>query len=230
MIYDYKEYVKLIKEGLISTHNIEKYSGSLDIQLNSVGVEHNINILSKFIYDLEILNPTELSNEQLKYVIDINQNLLGYFPSYIWVENENRKNGFIFDEKYLSNSFLNIKIRFESKYEDGLYKNDLEIPDYSYHISPDNKKDKISKDGLCPKSYNRKTKHPERIYLFYDIEDYDFLLKGLIFNDQLKGLNREYNLYKVRMNKKMIIHTDPNYNRGFYTYDNISPKDIELIK
>ena len=52
MIYDYKEYVKLIKEGLISTHNIEKYSGSLDIQLNSVGVEHNINILSKFIYDL----------------------------------------------------------------------------------------------------------------------------------------------------------------------------------
>ena len=170
-----------------------------------------------------------MSNDQLKYVIDINQNLLGYFPSYIWVENENRKNGFIFDEKYLSNSFLNIKIRFESKYEDGLYKNDLEIPEYSYHISPDNKKDKILKDGLCPKSYNRKT-NPERIYLFYDIEDYDFLLKGLILNDQTKGLNREYNLYKVTMNKKMIIHTDPNYNRGFYTYDNISPKDIELIK
>jgi len=47
MIYDYKEYVKLIKEGLISTHNIEKYSGSLDIQLNSVGVMTKIESINE---------------------------------------------------------------------------------------------------------------------------------------------------------------------------------------
>lgn len=230
MIYDYKEYERLIKEGLIFTHNIEKYQNGLDIQLSSVGVKHKINIISKFIYDLEILNPKELSDELLKYVIDINQNLLGYYPSYIWVVNKIGKNGFVFDERYLSNEFLNIIIRFESKYEDGLYKNDLEIPEYAYHLSPNNKRDKILKNGLCPKSYNRKTKHPDRLYLFYDIDDYKDLLKGLIFNDQMKGIGRDYDLYKIKMNSKMIIHSDPNYNRGFYTYDNISPKDIELIE
>lgn len=229
MIYDYKEYIRLIKEGLIFTHNIEKYQNSLDIQLSSIGVKHNINIISKFVYDLEILNPFELSVELLKYVIDINQNLLGYYPSYVWVINKIGKNGFIFDEKYLSNEFLNIKIRFESKYEDGLYKNDLEIPEYAYHISPKEKRIKILSDGLCPKSYNRKTKHPDRLYLFYDLKDYDNLLKGLIFNDQMKGLDREYDTYKIKMNRSMIIHSDPNYDRGFYTYDNISPRDIKLI-
>ena len=28
------------------------------------------------------------------------------------------------------------------------------------------------------------------------------------------------------MNNKMIIHSDP---KGFYTYDNISPKNIEIL-
>jgi len=28
----------------------------------------------------------------------------------------------------------------------------------------------------------------------------------------------------------MIIHTDSNYDKGFYTYDNISPNDIEIVK
>lgn len=230
MIYDYKKYLKLIKEGIIFTHNIEKYQNNLDIQLSSIGVKHKINIISKFIYDLDILNSKELSNDVLKYAININQNLLGYYPSYIWIVNEIGKNGFVFDERYLSNEFLNITIRFESKYEDGLYKNDLEIPEYAYHLSPKNKRDKILKNGLCPHSYNRKTKHPDRLYLFYEIDDYEDLLKNLIFNDRMIGIDREYDLYKIRMNDKMIIHSDPNYDRGFYTYDNISPADIKLIK
>lgn len=229
MIYNYKTYIQSIKEGLIFTHNIEKHYGSLEIELSSVGVKFNINIKSKFIYDLEILNLNELSNELLKYVIDINQNLLGYYPSYIWVSNKFGKNGFIFNDKYLSNEFLNMKIRFESKYEDGLYKNDLDIPEYAYHLSPENKKEKILKNGLCPKSYNRKTKYPDRLYLFYDLNDYENLLKGLVFNDNIKGKITAYNLYKVKMNKNMIIHSDPNYDKGFYTYDNISPKNIELL-
>lgn len=68
------------------------------------------------------------------------------------------------------------------------------------------------------------------MYLFYEIDDYEDLLKNLIFNDRMIGIDREYDLYKIRMNDKMIIHSDPNYDRGFYTYDNISPADIKLIK
>lgn len=229
MIYDYKKYLNLIKEGLISTHNIEKYQNSLDIQLSSFGIKHNINIISKFIYDLDILNLSDLSNDLLKYIIDINQNLLGYYPSYIWLYNEIGKNGFKFDEKYLSNNYLKITIRFEAKYDDGLYKNDLEIPEYAYHISPIDNKNKILKNGLYPKSYNRKTKHPDRLYLFYDLSDYESILKELVFNDRMNGITRNYTCYKVKMNQKMIIHSDPNYSKGFYTYDNISQKNIEVI-
>jgi hypothetical protein len=230
MILNYTNYIQFIKEGLISTHNIEKYHDSLEIELNSVGIKNEIEIKSKFVYVLNILNSNELDDNLLRFIIDINQNLLGYYPSYIWVKNNFGINGFVFDEKYLSNKYSNIKIRFEAKYEDGLYKNDLEIPEFAYHLSPDNKKNKILKDGLCPKSYNRKTKHPDRLFLFYNLDDYETLLKSLKWNDKINDLNRNYTLYKVKLNDKMIIHTDPNYSKGFYTYDNVSPKNIEILK
>lgn len=65
-------------------------------------------------------------------------------------------NSFIFGDKYLDNKYLYMKIRFESKYEDGLYKNNLEVPDVAHHLSPIIKNNKIIRDGLCPKSFNRK--------------------------------------------------------------------------
>ncbi len=225
MIYNYNNYIELIKEGLISTHNIQKYYGSLEIQLKSIGVNVEINIISKFIYDLKILNTNKLSNEKLEHIININQNLLGYYPSYMWIENDFGKNSFPFDKKYLSNKSLSITIRFESKYDDNLYKNDIDIPEFAFHLSPEKNKNKIIKNGLYPKSYNRKTKHPDRIYFFYDINDYEFILKDLKFNDNIK-----YILYKVKLSDNNIIHTDPNYLKGFYTYDNISPLNIEIIK
>ena len=227
---NYKKYIKLIKEGLLYTHNIQKYYGSLDIELNGIGVKHNINIISKFLYELEILNSNELSNDILKFVVNLNQNLLGYIPSYIWVENDFGINSFNFDKKYLSNKYKNIKIRFEAKYEDGLYKNDLDVPSIAYHLSPNSHKVKIMTNGLYPKSKNRKSYYSERIYLFYNLDDYKFLLKSLKFNDKINNINTNYILYKIKMNDNMIIHTDPNYDKGFYTYDNISPNDIEIVK
>lgn len=226
MILNYKKYITLIKEGLIQTHNIEKYYGSLDIELNSIGVSSKINIISKFLYELEILNSDKITNEKLKQVIDINQNLLGYYPSYIWVKNSFGINGFKFDEKYVDNKYLNIKIRFESKYEDGAFRNNLIVPPISYHLSPIKNKDKILKNGLCPKSFNRKSNHPERVYLFDDLNNLNTLLTSLKSNDVIHTF---YTLYEIDMNNDMIIHTDPNYKYGYYTTDNISPYDIKII-
>lgn len=229
-ILNYKKYLNLVKEGLIITHNIQIYKNSLEIELKSIGVEFEIKIISKFIYDIDILNSDKLSEEQLHFIININQNLLGYYPSYIWVELEDKMRGFPFDIIYLSNKFSKIKVRFESKYDDKLYKNDIEIPDIAYHLSPTDKKYKILKNGLYPKSYNRKTKHPDRIYFFYDMNDYKYLLKSLKLNDKINNLYRNYSLYKVKLTQENIIHSDPNFSKGFYTYDNISPMDIELIE
>ena len=41
--------------------------------------------------------------------LNLNKNLLGYYPSYIWVTNEIGTNGFKYKEKYLNNKYKKIK-------------------------------------------------------------------------------------------------------------------------
>jgi hypothetical protein len=233
-ILNYQKYIKYLKEGLISTYNIEKYQNNLKIELDSIGIKYDINILSKFNYDLTIYNLKELSNDILKYCININQNILGYFPSYIWITNNFGENGFKFDEKYLDIKYNKIVIRFEAKYEDGLYGNNLLVPDFAYHLSTQNKKEKILNNGLYPKSYNKKTKHPDIIYFFYNLDDLDELLNSIKINDKINRLSNKYILFKVEftedMKNKIIIHSDPNYKKGFFIYDNISSKNISIEK
>lgn len=227
----YKDFIIYLKEGLIFTHNIEKYQTSLEIQLSSLINDFEINIINKFIFTLEIKNSNTIDNKILKYIPEMIINLFGYYPSFIWlINNENMKNYFKFNEKYLNSKYKNIKIRFESKYDDGLYRNDLDVPDYAYHLTPQKNKAKILKNGLYPKTYNRNTRHPERIYLFYNMNKYESLLNSLKINDLKNNNNYKYMLLKIDMDKNHIIHTDPNYSDGFFMYDNICIKNIDILK
>ena len=45
------------------------------------------------------------------------------------------------------------------------------MKDYIKFIYECKNKEKISKNGLSPKSFNRKTVHTERIYLFDDLNN-----------------------------------------------------------
>lgn len=228
MITNYKEYLNLIKEGLIRTYNIYKYELNLYMDFNSVGIKTNIEILDKLKFDIEILNNNELEDAQYNVIIKT-CNILGYFPSYLVVYNENNnKNEFHFDKQYLNNKYKKIIIRFEAKYSDGLYSNDIIVPEYLYHLSPTKKIKKILEYGLEPKSNNRKTKYSERIYFFKDKTNYQDLLNNLKLNDKINNLNDNYTLLKVKTNKKTIYHTAPNYINGVYTYDNIHPKNITI--
>lgn len=232
MIYlpEYNKYLELVREGLIMTHNIIKYKSTLQIKLNSIGVKYNLNIIDKFTYNLDILNPEYFTNNELQYIIDINKDILGYYPSYIWRTNSIGEKGDPYDNEYLNNKYIKLKIRFEAKYDDGLYKNDLDVPDYAYHLSPSENKNNNLKYGLHPKSRKRKTEHPDRIYFLYDIDDYEKLLKSLKMDDKLKSLDRKYTLYKVKIPNDIIIHSDPNHIGAFFIYDFIHPEDIEIIK
>jgi len=236
MIINYNQYLSLIKEGLIRTHNIEKYEYLLKSELDYLQLPHDIKIINKFQFILLLKNTHIAYNnallEMLKYV-----NNLGYYPSKIKVNNEISN---IFDMKYLSNKYKEIEIIFEAKYEDGLYKNNLEIPKKAYHLTKQIYKDKIENNGLYPKRKNRKGNHLERIYLFYDIKNYKSLLETLKFNDILykkhkddnikNNDNGKYMLLEVKLTDENIIHTDPNYIDGFYTTDNISVNHIKIIE
>lgn len=230
MIEKYKEYVELIKEGLIRTHNIKNCKSSLEQELCLIGIKYDINIDSKLKFTLTLFDTNKFEFDDFEYIIEYIQNQLGYFPSFIWLENNIGKNGFKFNKKYLSNKYKSIEIKFEAKYDDGFYKNDIIVPKIGYHLSPVDNEEKINRIGLCVKAYNRKGEHPERIYLFSDIDECNNLLKSLKYNDKLSGINRNYNLYKVEMNDNNIIHTDPNYSKGFYTYDSFHTKYLKIIK
>jgi hypothetical protein len=230
-MFEYNEFVRQIKEGLILTHNIYDYKSSLDIEMHSMGIKYSLKIHSKFKYDLELFNVNNIKNEYLDNVININVNLFGYYPTYIWIVNKNGlKNDFKYDEKYLNNKYTYIKIRFEAKYDDGLYKNSLEVPEIAYHMTPQKNKERILKTGLYPKRFSRKSNHPERIYMFYHLNNYESLLKMLKTTDMLNGEQYEYMLLEVKLNNNNIIHTDPNYSDGFFTYDNIPHVNIKILK
>jgi len=235
---NYNDFVNQIKEGLIYTHNILKHKINLNIQLDSIGLEYKIEIINKLTFNIIIFNLEYFKKNDLYNVFfDTIINLYGYFPTYFVVKRKNdMENRFIFDEikfkENLSNFTDYITVRFEAKYEDGERKNDLQIPEKLYHISPSIFYDKILNNGLEPKSNNRITNHTPRIYLFYFLNDKDILLKRFKKNDILKlGKERKYNIYEIETTKiNIIIHSDPNFENGCYTYDNIHPDDIKLLE
>lgn len=265
MILNYKEYFNSIKEGLINTYDINKHKSNIFMHLNSYGIEHQIKIYDKYRYEIILNNPKQLLENDVFELLIQQSNLLGYYPSYIFFVNKSEmERGMIFiaksgedifnnfydeilkdknlsedrthEKKKIFNNIKEIRIRFESKYEEGLYKNTLSVPDKAYHLSPSIRKEKILKFGLCPKSNNRVSYHIDKIHLFYNLEDYNNILKKLKRNDIINNKNYDYTLYEVDLSKKetdsgeFIIHTDPNcINVGFVLYDNIDQHRLKVL-
>lgn len=231
------EYLSALNEGLITTHNITKYFFNLQHELRFVGFDVEVYVNNKYSYDLYINNPQIFKNDEMdELLININNNF-GYYPSQFIVELKNSmKNTFVFDinlykKEIRKQNLKQIIIRFESKYTDGLYTNNINIPDFLYHLSPIEHQNKILENGLEPKGKYRASTYPNRIHLFKNIKECDNILKNLKFND-LKKLNykRLYTLYEINLiDLDMILHTDPNYLQGYYTYDNIHPNRIKII-
>jgi hypothetical protein len=112
-----------------------------------------------------------------------------------------------------------------------------------YHVTPtDVWENKISKIGLCPKSQSKKANHPERVYLFPEIQIKDGVWQFL--NEELsKAKNRIkeqnendescpfYSILEIKINPSLIykgrmkFFQDP-YSNGIWTSDNIPPEWI----
>ena len=52
----------------------------------------------------------------------------------------------------------------------------------------------------------------------------------LKLNDANNNIQLNYILYKVKIPQDIIIHSDPNFIGGFYIYDSIPPKNLEIVK
>lgn len=227
-IINYDIFLKSLKEGLITSHNINLYKHTLTSNLDQLKITYKLDIIDKLEFKLTLSNPT---ND----IIDITNHtsyVLGYYPSYCWVTLSNGyQNDMRFDNFKFSNNISNIIIKYESKYDDGMYNNTNICPDILYHLTPVDNKKSIFKKGIYPRSNSRLSVHPDRIYLFKDMSSYTNLLSNLKRSDLMNNIIRSYMLVEINcINRPLILHTDPNYRMGYFTYDHISPNDIKIIK
>jgi len=253
----YENYLSLIKEGLIKTHNILNHYDALKNNLDFIGFEFTLNIINKFRYELIIHNPSVFKNDDMKILFFKYNENMGYYPIKFDVvrdDGKTKKNIKLFSQKNiedntnkkqkyktieinnfeieLNKNISEITFLFDAKYEDSLYSNNVDIPEIVYHLSPSKNRKSILKNGIYPKSNSRKVSHSERIYVFEHLSNKETILKALKINDILNQNKTTYDLYEIKLDKnKNILHSDPdsiNIN-GYFSYDSIPIKNIKII-
>lgn len=134
-----------------------------------------------------------------------------------------------------------ILLIFEKKYQIPLKNDGVQVPNILYHITQKCYLEKIKERGLIPKSGNKLSKHPERIYFLTSKPREDILWKiakqFFIRNDSNEYVERNVMVLLTidisKVKKKLKFFSDPNADECVYTYDNINPNliiKIEKIK
>ena len=114
---------------------------------------------------------------------------------------------------------------------------EIPVPKFLYHLTPENKVNKILKNGLVPKAQNKLSNHPDRVYFFLQK---DLLLNYKAYADDFwlsvhktMPRNDKYALLKIdteKCNEDFRIYGDPNMVRGVWTFDNVPPEAIMVEK
>jgi len=158
--------------------------------------------------------------DNLNQLIKTAENL-GWFPSWVEVDEYEGK----YNSKVIKKGEVIYKLRFEAKFDKKIDR----IPLTLYHLTPKQNWDKISKIGLVPKSRSKASYHPERVYLGKDMKSLKFL-SNLFY--QKTGI-KEYTLIKIDTElipQYFTLYSDPNFQNGYYTLNNIPPTALTKIK
>lgn len=214
--YIYDEILKRTKfgrlalvEGLIYTQPAEKSISILKSRFPELIIE-----LEK---DGEIYLENQPPQRLEKYLPIITN--LGYFISKITI------NGQEWIKEYEGIS-KPVAFIIEAKYD-----YEVEIPEILYHTSPIKFKDKILKFGLSPRSGNKISNHPERIYLTDDINKAINFGNYLKDNENNKWYKNGYCIYSVKGKGLSKLYSDVNFREGgYYTMNNIKPENIKVVK
>ena len=200
----------LLKEGLIYSQSIEKTTKILKNRFKELNIK---------TYDDGDISIEGMDCELGKYLPLINN--LGYFISTAF------RGGEQLDLTDNIEEILSDNIFIEPKY-DRKIKN---IPKRLYHASPLKFKDKILKKGLSPKSGNKLSNHPNRIYLSDSILTCIKFGEYLVEHDKSDFYKNGYCIYIIDGEGIDKLYSDINLREGgFYTVDNINKEYISLFK
>jgi hypothetical protein len=207
MYEDFKQHSKngnlVLTEGLIKTYPLRKSIDIIKKRFPNLIVEED--------KDGEIYVEGDML--ELKNYIPLFNNL-GYFISLYTI------NGTDWIKDYDDNTKPSA-IYLEPKYDI-----EVEVPKILYHASPLKFKDKISKIGFIPKSGNKLSKHPDRIYVT------DNLQTAIYFGENIKVEEGDgYCIYEIDGRYINKLYSDINLrSNGFYIIQNISPECFKIIK
>lgn len=211
------KYLDFIKESRYHTHGLSTVRRQLPKFLKYIGGDSEIEY-SDDTDDFTLIM-SKMTNKGLNSIIS-RCGVLGYFPSvfnvngeYISGDEKTDIDGFI---SIVQNYDIDISDKFWIQFESWLDQ-EVTVPKKLYHVTKTVYVDKIKKRGLYPKAKNKISYHPDRIYV---VDNY------MVAIDILKQLssNSDDSFSIVTIipdNDKLILRTDPNYNRGYYTNQNI---------
>lgn len=256
-ICNYNQFISYIKEELIRSMTSDDVIDLLDRKLE--GFNYKLTKNHKTQFKIEIFDPVKDLN-YYKFIFSICLRC-GYYSSYYKILTDNDlirfKGGFDKDKfidivnKY---NITYIELIFEGDYDDKEYTNIIDIPEFLYHITPQRNKENILKIGLCPKSGNRSSVHPYRIYLMDKLGNGDLLIdefryldfkyyknkyKDKIHIESIDDINSDFYKYVIlkidtkinNLKDKLILNIDPNYSHyGYFTTNNIPKENINILK
>jgi hypothetical protein len=213
---------KAMMNRMLSGYKDKNDSFTKSLIKSGINIDNTISELerqiSEFNYgDVSIF--TDFNNKELSLELISLLNSMGYFISVVCLEPGEKLKDKNDIEKTLTNSDR-ISIMIEPNYDDKIDFNG----EYLYHTTDSKNLDKILKYGLIPKSKNTRSFYPERIYLSPN-EDWMSSIRQELVGD--KG--GEYINLRIKNFKGLSLYKDVRFKGGFFTYDNISPKYIELI-
>ena len=229
-LMDYNQYLKNIdilseKDDISMYENFKQHSknGYLVLTeglIKTYPLEKSINIIKKRFPNLiiEIEKDGDIYVEgdmvELKNYIPLFNNL-GYFISTYTINGSDWVKEYDDDTKPSA-------LYLEPKYDIEI----SQIPDILYHASPLKFKDKIFKIGFIPKTGNKLSNHPDRIYLTDDLKT------AIYFGENIKKEQGDgYCIWRIDGKSLSNLYSDINLrNNGYYTLSNIPPKYFELVK
>lgn len=202
-----------LDESLIMTYDIEKVKRIICRKFN--------------IHESRVIVSDGLVSIYLPF--GTNKQLIGDIKNFM------KQCGYYMDkeEPIVNSAISEYVLNFISSYGgDDVTSDIFENYDFLYHATPSVYVNRIMKYGLVPKSMNAEFKYPDRIYLSTRYDKNLFNSLGMVrkINNNIGGT---YDVLRVDLDKikgKVKLYKDKDYKFGVFTFDNISPEAIAIIK
>lgn len=211
-----------VNEGLIQSVDPSTFEYHLRKMFLAKNISYNINYLPNGNIFVDFYN---INKQDLIFYFRIIGNLGYYVSEYSYNNNNKKFENDDIDFLFHNKNEIDITIFVESYY-------DMEVKNINilYHTTPEIYVEKIMENGLSPKSKNKISSHPPRIFLCKTLNPTISLAR------KFKGMsnyNCTWNILEIDCNKikDFKCYEDPNYRLqgGVYTLNYISPEFIKNL-